>query len=191
MTESTPPVTSLAEYQLTPHERVSVLRRTPELLEVEATYAPGGKPPLRHRHPSQFERFAVLEGQLAITVDGKTRVLHPGDTATVGRGRAHAMAAAGDAGARVIWQTSPALDTEAWWAGLDELARAHAGAPPLPAVARLLKRHARVFELALPNPLPRLVVAMLALLPVRGGQAPVPGRVNSGWSSPRSHEPSA
>lgn len=167
MPDQTPPATPLAEYQLTPHERVRVLRRTPELLEVEATYAPGGKPPLRHRHPAQFERFAVLEGQLQITVDGRTRVLHAGDNATIGQGRAHAMAAAGNAGARVIWQTSPALDTEAWWAGLDELGRVHGGEPPLPAVARLLKRHGGVFELALPGPLPRLVVAALALLPVR------------------------
>lgn len=167
MTDQTLPVTPLAEYQLTPHERVRVLRRTPELLEVEATYAPGGKPPLRHRHPDQFERFAVLEGQLQVSVDGRTRVLHAGENTTIGQGRSHAMAAAGDAGARVIWQTSPALDTEAWWAGLDELGRIHGGEPPLPAVARLLRRHGGVFELALPGPLPRLIVAALALLPVR------------------------
>lgn len=168
MTERTAPSTApLAEYRLTPHEHVRVLRRSPELLEAEATYAPGGKPPLRHRHPAQFERFAVLEGQLALTIDGKMRVLHAGDTATVGRGRAHAMAAAGDAGARVIWQTSPALDTEQWWAGLDDLGRAYDGAPPLPAVARLLKRHGGAFELALPGPLPRLVVTVLAFLPDR------------------------
>lgn len=166
MLDQIPTVTPLAEYQLTPHERVRVLRRTPELLEVEATYAPEGKPPLRHYHPAQFERFAVLEGQLRLTVDGRTRVLHAGDHATIGRGRPHAMAAAGDAGARVIWQTSPALETEAWWAGLDELSRAYEGQPPLPAVARLLRRHDGEFRLALPGPLPRLVVAALAMLPV-------------------------
>lgn len=176
MPDPIPSVSPLAEYRLTPHERVRVLRRTPELLEVEATYAPGGKPPLRHRHPAQFERFAVLEGQLQLTIDGRTRVLHPGDHATVGRGRSHAMAAAGEAGARVIWQTSPALNTEAWWAGLDELGRAYDGDPPLPAVARLLRRHGDVFELALPGPLPRLVVAALALLPTRAPKPEVVSR---------------
>ena len=158
---------ALAEYRLTPHERVRVLRRTPELLEVEVRYEPSGEAPLRHRHPEQFERFACLEGQVSFTVDGQTRVLHPGDTATVGKGRAHTMAAAGDVPARMIWQTSPALETEAWWQGLHDLHAAYGGQPPLAATARLLRHHHREFQLALPRPLDRLAVALLALLPAR------------------------
>ncbi|MBO9534717.1 MAG: cupin domain-containing protein [Solirubrobacteraceae bacterium] len=158
-----------AEYQLTPHERVRVLRRMPELLEVEATYEPGGQAPVAHRHPHQVERFAVLEGQLAVTIDGCQRILHAGESVTIGRGRSHSMVAAGDRAARVIWQTSPALTTERWWDGLDELVRAHGGTPPMPAVARLLREHDDVFTLALPRPVARLVVQLLALMPVRRG----------------------
>lgn len=171
-------------YRLTPHEHVTVLRATPELLEAEAYYAPGGQAPVMHRHPRQFERFAVLEGQLEITIDGETRVLHPGDTATVGRGRAHAMAAAGEDGARVIWQTSPALQTEAWWQGLDALGAAFDGQPPLPATARLLRRHHAEFQLALPAPLDRLAVLFLALLPVRQPR----GAADNPAPSPRTTE---
>ena len=159
---------ALAEYRMTPHERVRVLRRSPELLEVEAHYAAGGKAPLAHRHPRQTEHFTVHDGSLVLTLDGKTQTLHRGDTATVLPGRSHAMAAAGDQGARVLWQTLPALKTEQWWAGLDALGRKHGGQPPLPAVARLLRAHHDEFQLALPGPLARIVVRVLSALPVRG-----------------------
>ena len=112
----------------------------------------------------------MLEGQLEITIDGKTQVLGAGETATVGPGKAHAMAAAGGAAARVTWETSPALSTEEWWAGLHALGEAYDGEPPLPAIARLLKDHHDVFQLALPRPLDRLAVLVLARLPLRAPQ---------------------
>lgn len=159
---------TLAEYRLTPHEQVRVLRRTPELLEVEAHYGAGGKTPPAHRHPKQTEHFTVQEGSLELTLAGKKRVLRAGDTVTVEPGQSHAMAATGAEGARVLWQTIPALKTEQWWAGLDELGRKHDGEPPLPAVARLLRRHHDEFQLALPGPLARVVPMVLSVLPVRG-----------------------
>jgi len=44
------------------HERITIVRETPELLELEAVYDPGGSPPPAHYHPSQDERFEVLAG---------------------------------------------------------------------------------------------------------------------------------
>ncbi|MBJ7473217.1 MAG: cupin domain-containing protein [Solirubrobacteraceae bacterium] len=158
------------EYHLTPHEHVTILRHTPELLEAEVRYEPGSTAPVAHRHPQQFERFLVLEGRVRMTIAGTERVLRPGDTATIAKGRTHAMTADGDSAARMIWQTSPALETKAWWAGLDALVTAYGGEPPLPATARLLRRHHREFALALPGPLARLAVELLARLPARAPQ---------------------
>ena len=46
--------------KITPTESVTVRVSTPELLEVEATYALAGKEPPKHYHPSQDEHFEVV-----------------------------------------------------------------------------------------------------------------------------------
>lgn len=93
-----------------------------ELLEVESTWSSGGDLPTTHCHPSQDEHFEVVAGKLRVLVDGMERVLTPGDVLDVPRGTVHAMAAA-DGAAKAIWQTRPALDTEAFFAGLDAAQR--------------------------------------------------------------------
>ena len=40
-----------------PTESVTVRESTPELLELEATWGPGGSPPPKHFHPAQDEHF--------------------------------------------------------------------------------------------------------------------------------------
>ena len=53
---------------------------------VEATYGPGGKPPPKHLHPSQDERFRVLEGRLRLRVGISERELGAGDEIEIPRG---------------------------------------------------------------------------------------------------------
>lgn len=81
-----------------------------ERLSVEITYEPAtGKPPT-HFHPSQTERFEVLEGEIHAIVGGTKHVLGPGDTLDVPAGTAHEMWS--PKGGRQRWTTSPALRTE-------------------------------------------------------------------------------
>ena len=44
-----------------------------ELLEMEAHYTPGRRPPPEHYHPHQEERFTGITGKMAARVGGTTR----------------------------------------------------------------------------------------------------------------------
>ncbi len=94
-----------------------------ELLEMEATYQPGSVEPLEHFHPQQEEHFEVVSGKLRARVGGEERSLGAGDTLEIPRGTVHAMWNEGDAEARVIWQTRPALRTEDFMVTVGRLAR--------------------------------------------------------------------
>jgi quercetin dioxygenase-like cupin family protein len=80
-----------------------------ELLEMEATYAGTGQLPPEHLHPSQVERFEVLEGTIRAIVDGTERLYGPGESIEVPAGTPHQMTAEGPA--RTRWEVRPALRT--------------------------------------------------------------------------------
>jgi hypothetical protein len=50
------------QLRLTPGQTVTIRSSTPELLEVEGSWGPGGKPPPAHYHPAQDEVFTVMLG---------------------------------------------------------------------------------------------------------------------------------
>jgi quercetin dioxygenase-like cupin family protein len=77
--------------RLTPGETVIIRKSSPELLEVEGAWAPEGKPPPPHFHPSQEEHFEVLEGTLTARVEGEKGDLGPGDRLDIPRGAKHQM----------------------------------------------------------------------------------------------------
>jgi hypothetical protein len=80
-----------------------------ELLEMEASYEGSGQLPPEHLHPSQEERFEVLEGAVRTVVGGAERRYAAGETFTVPAGTPHQMT--GDGPARVRWEVRPALRT--------------------------------------------------------------------------------
>jgi quercetin dioxygenase-like cupin family protein len=80
-----------------------------ELLEMEATYGEGAVLPPEHFHPSQDERFEVLEGAVRAIVGGAERTYETGETFEVAAGTPHQMT--GDGPARVRWEVRPALRT--------------------------------------------------------------------------------
>jgi quercetin dioxygenase-like cupin family protein len=137
-------------YKLTPHETVTVVESSPEVLEVEATYGASGKPPPPHLHPAQEEHFEVLAGELTARVDGgPERKLHAGETLDIPRGTKHQMWNAAAAEARVRWKTTPAGRTEDWFRSVDRLVRDAGGKQPGPlAFAPLLEEYGDVFRLA-------------------------------------------
>jgi mannose-6-phosphate isomerase-like protein (cupin superfamily) len=97
---------SLAGYGSTIH----FVDSTPERVVVEIAYdGRAGKPP-PHLHPSQEERFEVLEGEINVLLDGERRTLREGDTLLVPAGTVHQMWA--EEPARQRWETRPALETE-------------------------------------------------------------------------------
>jgi quercetin dioxygenase-like cupin family protein len=166
----------MREYRLTDHEVVRVREGSQQLLEAELFLEPGRMPP-SHRHPSQDERFQVIEGVLQVRIDGALFDVGPGEELEVPRGSAHSMGVSGDVPVRAVWLTRPALSTEAWWAALDAAGRRSAsGRVPLPVKARVLRAHRREFQLALPRFVTAPLLLILSWLPPwrRPMRSPVP-----------------
>lgn len=89
--------------------QLELVRTDPDVLEMVATYAgTGGMPPM-HLHPSQTERFEVLEGAMDTVIDGAERRYEAGEAFEVPPGTPHRMGAVGPT--RVAWQVRPALRT--------------------------------------------------------------------------------
>jgi aspartate racemase len=86
-----------------------IVKLDEDRLEMEATY-PGddGVPPV-HRHPSQAERFEVLEGAMATVIGGVERRYAAGEAFDVPVDTPHQMAA--DGPSRVRWEVRPSLRT--------------------------------------------------------------------------------
>ena len=69
-------------------------------LEVhETTLAPGSSPHPPHRHPHE-ELFLIMQGELAVTISGKTTVIGPGSAAFVHSGALHGVLNPGTAPAQ-------------------------------------------------------------------------------------------
>lgn len=80
-----------------------------EVLAMEATYGADAKMPPAHLHPSQVERFEVLDGAMNTIVGGVERRYEAGEVFEVPAGTVHTMVS--DGPARVSWQVRPALRT--------------------------------------------------------------------------------
>jgi quercetin dioxygenase-like cupin family protein len=133
---------------LNEHESLRITRQTPEELEVEATWGPGGKPPPPHLHPSQDEEFVVQSGRLTAWVDGEERTLEPGATLLISRGTPHKMWNPGHEAATALWRTRPAGRTAEWFATIDRLSAGGTRKPPVPAIAKAVTQYSDVFVLA-------------------------------------------
>jgi len=158
----------MTTYRLTEHETLHVVASTPEAIEVEAHFRPGGRLPPAHRHPSQRERFEVLEGTLHAVVDGEARTLAAGEALEIPAGVAHQMHGGGEGLARVRWTTTPRLRTHDLWAAMTAANDAAGGRASLPALARVLRDHEAEFQLALPGGIGPAAVRVLAAVPARG-----------------------
>jgi quercetin dioxygenase-like cupin family protein len=80
-----------------------------DLLEMEASYTGEAGMPPEHLHPSQVERFEILEGSMRTIVDGDERLYGVGESFEVPVGTPHQMAAEGPT--RMRWEVRPALRT--------------------------------------------------------------------------------
>jgi len=124
------------------------------LLEVEATYPPGGPAPPLHLHPEQEERFEALRGSVRVRLGGEERELREGETLRIPPRVPHAMWNAGTAAATLRWETRPALRTEDLFERLMTLAALgrvdRHGTPGLLDLAILFPAHRREMRIARP-----------------------------------------
>jgi quercetin dioxygenase-like cupin family protein len=126
-----------------------------ELLEVESSWEAGGPEPPEHYHPRQAERFEVLEGELQARVAGVEHTVSAGDTFDVPAGTPHTMWNSGPGRARAVWQTRPALRTEAFFEMVWGLAKASTSGAEMPdpgRAAAMLSEYADEFRLGRPDP---------------------------------------
>ena len=96
---------------------LNLVNRSDELLVIEQDYAPDAQSPPPHYHPSQDEHFDVLEGSVAVSLDGADRVYSAGQSFDVPAGTIHTMGPS-DGPARIRWEVRPALRT---WEFLSEM----------------------------------------------------------------------
>ena len=164
---------------LTPHETVTIRKSTAELLEVEGSWGPGGKPPPSHYHPSQDEHFEVLEGTLSARIEGEERDLAEGDILDIPSGTRHQIWNRGAVPTRALWQTRPALRTERWFRTIDRTIRDgrvdDKGMPGPLAFGVYLTEFRDVFRLgSAPDLVTRPVLAVLAVVGRARGYKPEP-----------------
>lgn len=139
----TGPAPEPEQIRLGPRQTVTVLSSTPEQLLLECTWQPGDPPPT-HWHPSQHERFEVLEGELTVVVSGDERGLREGDVLDVPPVTAHRMWNAGRPPCRATWAITPAQRTE-------ELFRTMAAGPGPLAKAMMVWRFRHELRLGRPR----------------------------------------
>jgi len=83
-----------------------------EAVVIECTVQPHGFVAAAHVHPSQSERFNVIEGTLGIKAGKEKRTLGRGEVALVEAGTAHKFWNAGDDEVRFVCEVRPALQFE-------------------------------------------------------------------------------
>jgi quercetin dioxygenase-like cupin family protein len=123
-------------------------------MQSETRVRPGGAVSVAHRHRECTERFEVLEGELTLQIDGRTRTLIAGEQVTIAPGTAHHYA--NTSGADVVFRFDvwPAARFEAMVVTLFALAtegRTDAKGRPSPLqMAVILDEYDDVLELAGP-----------------------------------------
>jgi quercetin dioxygenase-like cupin family protein len=163
--------------KLTTRETVIVRRSEPGMLEVEGSWAPGGRPPPKHFHPDQDEKFRVITGTLSARVDGTEHQLGQGDALEIPAGAVHQMWNQGEVEARASWQTLPRGRTEEWFRAihaLHEEAEAKGEERPGPlAFGAVIDEFDDVFRLAIaPQAVTKPLVSGLGALGRARGRRP-------------------
>jgi quercetin dioxygenase-like cupin family protein len=83
-----------------------------EAVVIDCFVRPSGFVAKAHVHPSQTERFEIIEGSVVFKVDGQELPTGPGDTILVPAGRKHQFWNASDREAHFVCEVRPALGFE-------------------------------------------------------------------------------
>jgi mannose-6-phosphate isomerase-like protein (cupin superfamily) len=101
--------------------RTSAADTNGERVELEITLPPGASGPPPHFHPRQEEQWNVLDGTLAVQVDGSWRDLRVGESASVPAGQVHTLRNRTNETVRVLDVHIPALDFQDYMLDLHRL----------------------------------------------------------------------
>ncbi len=145
-----------------------------ELLVVDLELSPDGQVPGAHVHPSQEERFEVIQGTMKFRKGLRTVTARAGDKVVVPRGTVHHFENVGHSPARVRVEVSPALRMEELFESSVALAREgrtmSSGMPyPLDLALFMREFEAEVGAPFAPASLVRMVMSPLAWLARRRG----------------------
>ncbi len=99
-------------YTLHDGEQVTIKESTVELLALDAVWAPIEVKPFEHLHPSQDERHEVVAGRLGLVLEGRERVLEPGEVVVVKAGTPHRLFPVDEGQVQVRFELRPALRTQ-------------------------------------------------------------------------------
>jgi quercetin dioxygenase-like cupin family protein len=138
------------------------------LCALDMTVRPRGGVFVAHVHPSQEERFEVVDGTIEVEIDGARTMASAGDSVVIAPGQVHSWWNAGEEDARFTIEVRPALRFDAF---LDEtFAVARAGKTTRGGRIRLLpwapvgKRYRAEFRIAAPAALYDTYLALAAPL---------------------------
>jgi mannose-6-phosphate isomerase-like protein (cupin superfamily) len=81
-----------------------------ETLRIEMRTTPGGGVRAEHVHPVLEERYEVLEGEITINLDGRSKRLGQGERAIVPAGVRHSFENTGEGVAHVVAEAEPAQE---------------------------------------------------------------------------------
>ena len=147
------------------------------LLAFELALRVGGAVPIPHVHPTQTERFEVVEGLMRFRIGWRTRLAGPGEVVEIEPGRMHSFANAGPGEARVLVEVRPALTMELMLAEVVTMARdGRLTSRGLPRNPFELARLARTYDAVAHAPLIGLGLQRLLLAPL--ASAPCPSRAS-------------
>jgi mannose-6-phosphate isomerase-like protein (cupin superfamily) len=90
-----------------------------DLSLMERTLPAGGRRPPAHRHTNCSEAYFVLDGLVAVTVEGEELTVGSEGFVLIPRGTAHTFGNGGELEARLLVIHAPAMD--AYFAGLHDL----------------------------------------------------------------------
>src|SRR5216117_875239 len=125
-----------------------------EAVVIECTVQPDGFVAAAHLHPSQTERFNVIEGRLGMKVGRKKLLLERGDVAVVEPGTPHKFWNVGDEEVRFVCEVRPALQFESLLETMFALAAdgktGRKGMPNLLCLAVIAKAHFDTVRLPFP-----------------------------------------
>jgi mannose-6-phosphate isomerase-like protein (cupin superfamily) len=125
----------------------------------EARYPPHSQPAPLHRHPSQDERFTIVEGAMKFRIGDNETIVSAGEALDIPKGVYHAAFNPLDAQALVVWETRPAGRTAEFFCAMDRATRGrHRARPGLTDAAAILHEYRDVFERAKPSPLVQRIV---------------------------------